>query len=96
MSKKRVVFANVVKGGVSKEGKKYGDFISVFKDLELKKDTTINLQSPEDRVKELEDNLSFQEEKGYDTSMTEKILESARKTVAAKKIRYILSVFQET
>lgn len=95
MAKRRVVFGNVIKGGVSKAGKKYGDFISVFKDMELKKDTTINLQTPEERVAELEENLQFQAEKGYDTEITESILENARKTVEMKKTRFILSVFQD-
>lgn len=95
MAKRRMVFGNVIRGGTSKEGKKYGDFISVFKDVELKKDTTINLQTPEERVKELEENISFQEEKGYKTDITEELLKNARKTVEMKKVRYILSQFVE-
>lgn len=95
MSKKRVVFGNVIKAGKTKEGKEYSDFISVFKDVTLKKDTTINLQTPAQRIAELEENLEFQESKGYDTSITEDILKNARKTLEMGKTRYILSIFEE-
>ena len=94
MAKYRVCFANVIKGG-EKNGKKYGDFISVFKDMKLEKDTTINIQTPEERLAELKENYEFQSEKGWDTSITEKQIENMEKTVSAKKTRFILSVFQE-
>ncbi len=94
MAKYRVVFANVIKGG-DKNGKKYSDFISVFKDMELKKDSTINLQTPAERVAELEENLTFQQSNGYPTQITEDMLKNAKKTVEMGKTRFILSVFKE-
>lgn len=88
---KKTVFANIIKGGTTKNGDKYGDFISVFKDIELKKDMTVQIQTPQQRLEELEMIAEKMQAKGSNTASIEEQIERARETVQKGRVRFILS-----
>lgn len=90
---KKTFVGNVIKGGKTAAGKEYGDFISITagQDFILKKDMTLNLQLPKDRVAQLERDLEYAENNDKPTDKIEELLLNAKKTMEKGKVRYIIT-----